>query len=129
MISAPGRRRPASPLLHRHEGPEVLVAAAVAAADRTQPRVARPVLLHPRQARHQPDQPEVVVALEARVLHVRLAAGLAEPALVEGQDAVAGVQPLREGGGVLVREPPQPWLCMMKGTGSRREAPASLKIV
>ena len=80
----------------RLERRQELVAAAVAAADRTQPRVARPVLLDPGQARDQRDQAPYVVALVGRVLDVGLSAALAEAALVERQHAVPRVQPLLE---------------------------------
>ncbi len=85
-----------APGAQRLEGPEELVAAAVAAADGAEPRVAGSVLLHPGQAADQPDQVPHVAALVGGVLDVRLAAALAEAALVERQHAVPGVQPLLE---------------------------------
>ncbi len=82
------------------ERPEELEAAAVGAAHGAESRVARPVLLHPAQSGHHPDQPEVVAALVARVLDVGEAAGLTEAALVERQHAVARVEPRLEAGRV-----------------------------
>ena len=90
------------------EGAEELVATAVAAADRAEPRVARPVLLDPGEPRHPADQGADVVALDVWVLDVRVAAGLAEAALVEGDHRVAGVE-----------EPLE-----LRGVGRPRAAPA-----
>jgi hypothetical protein len=75
------------------EGADVLEPTAVAAADRAQPRVARSVLLDPRQPRDHLHQAADVATLEGRILHVGVAAGGTEPALVEGQHAVPRVQP------------------------------------
>ena len=93
MISGASASKTGLPLTPQLlEGAEELVAAAVAAADRAEPRVARAVLLDPAQAADQADELADVVALDGRVLDVRLAAALAEAALVEGQHAVAGVE-------------------------------------
>ena len=78
------------------EGAEELVAAAVAAADRAQPRVAPAVLLHPVEVADQPHQAADVMALDVGVLDVGVAAALPEPALVEGEHAVPGVEELLE---------------------------------
>ena len=78
------------------ERAEELVAAAVAAADRAQPRVARAVLLHPVELADEAHQPADVVALDVGVLDVGVAAALAEAALVEGQHAVPGVEEVLE---------------------------------
>ena len=69
------------------------------------------------------------MALDGRVLDVGLAAALAEAALVEGQHAVPGVEEGRNAVGSVVREPPQPWLCMSIGTRWSLVAPAGLKSV
>jgi hypothetical protein len=78
----------------RLEGAEELVAAAVAAADRAEPGVAGAVLSHPAEVADQPHQAAYVLALDVRVLDVRVAAGVAPPALVEREDAVARVEKL-----------------------------------
>ena len=78
------------------ERAEELVPAAVAAADRAQPRVARSVLPHPALRRDQVDEGADVLALDVRVLDLGRATALAEPALVEGEHAVLRVEPLLE---------------------------------
>ena len=63
-----------------------------------------------------------------RGLDVRVATGLAEAALVEGQDAVAASRNGLNDAASFVREPPQPWLCRIIGTWRFAVAAAGWKI-
>ena len=102
----------------RLEGAEELVAAAVAAADRAQPRVALAVLLHPAEVADQAG-PGGVRRCPRRSGSRRARSRRTRPSRAGRRRArrSPASRNSRTPLGLVVREPPQPWLCISSGTG------------